>query len=187
LLRDEYRDDLRRLRHEADGDVEATRQALQRFPQLGPVGADIFCRAAQAVRPELRPYFDRKALDGAERVDLPADPSRLAKLVGAQDQTGLAAALVLVCLNRSLAGEVREQPDWSVVACGTQHVRHLATAFFLAMSPFEVTDLRQFHDRTGDSDRLSPAGRRRSPFVFSRQEVSPGSLWTYRSRSTPIS
>src|ERR1041384_1076346 len=82
LLRDEYRDDLRRLRHEADGDVEATRQALQRFPQLGPVGADIFCRAAQAVRPELRPYFDRKALDGAERVDLPADPSRLAKLVG---------------------------------------------------------------------------------------------------------
>jgi hypothetical protein len=108
LLQNDYGADLRRLRQQADGNVEAIHQALQRFPRLGPVGADIFCREAQAVWPELRPYFDRKTLDGAKRVGLPTDPARLAKLVSTQDQANLAAALVRVSLSRRLAGQVQD-------------------------------------------------------------------------------
>jgi hypothetical protein len=108
LLHDDYRGDLRRLRQQADGDVEAIGQALRRFPRLGPVGADIFCREAQAVWPELRPYFDRKTLDGAERVGLPTDPARIAKVISTQNQANLAAALVRVSLSRRLADQVRD-------------------------------------------------------------------------------
>jgi hypothetical protein len=108
LLQNDYGADLRRLRQQADGNVEAIHQTLQRFPRLGPVGADIFCREAQAVWPELRPYFDGKTLDGAKRVGLPTDPARLAKLVSTQDQANLAAALVRVSLSRRLAGQVQD-------------------------------------------------------------------------------
>jgi hypothetical protein len=107
LLRDEYRGDMRRLRQAADGDTDTLRQLLQRFPRLGPVGADIFCREAQSVWPELRPYFDRKTLDGAKRIDLPTDRERLARLVRPEDQATLAAALVRVSLDRRLADQVR--------------------------------------------------------------------------------
>ena len=51
LLRDEYRDDLRKLRERAEGDPARIRELLTAFPRLGPVGADIFCRDAQAVWP----------------------------------------------------------------------------------------------------------------------------------------
>jgi hypothetical protein len=77
-------------------------------PRLGPVGADIFSREAQEVWPELRPYLDRKALDGAERIGLPADPDRLAHLVSADDLARLAAGLVRVSLDRRLADDVRD-------------------------------------------------------------------------------
>nr|WP_042178123.1 hypothetical protein [Kibdelosporangium sp. MJ126-NF4]CEL12985.1 hypothetical protein [Kibdelosporangium sp. MJ126-NF4]CTQ98671.1 hypothetical protein [Kibdelosporangium sp. MJ126-NF4] len=106
LLRDDYRGDLRRLRREADGDVEALHQSLRRFPRLGPVGADIFCREAQSVWPELRPYFDNKTLDGAKRIGLPMDSGKLARLAGTRDQARLAAALVRVSLSRQVTGQV---------------------------------------------------------------------------------
>ncbi len=54
------------------------RELLTAFPRLGPVGAEIFCREAQAVWPELRPTLDRKAIDGAKAVGLPADADELA-------------------------------------------------------------------------------------------------------------
>ncbi|TDV50997.1 endonuclease [Actinophytocola oryzae] len=100
LLLDDYRGDLRRAR----GDDLATH--LRRFPRLGPVGVEIFCREAQAVWPELRPHLDRKTLDGARTVGLPADGKKLAKLAG-NDVHRLAAALVRVSLDRELAKAVR--------------------------------------------------------------------------------
>ncbi|GAA1270692.1 hypothetical protein GCM10009609_37250 [Pseudonocardia aurantiaca] len=49
LVGREYGDDLRRLRDRAGGDPAQVRALLTRFPRLGPVGAEIFCREAQAV------------------------------------------------------------------------------------------------------------------------------------------
>ncbi|MBP2475408.1 hypothetical protein JOF53_004280 [Crossiella equi] len=96
LLRERWRDDLRRLHEEADGDLDRLRELLTEFPRLGPVGADIFCREAQAVWPDLRPYFDEKAMKGAAKAGLPKDPAELAGLVDGSDQARLAAALVRV-------------------------------------------------------------------------------------------
>jgi hypothetical protein len=76
-------------------------------PKLGPVDADIFCREAQAVWPELRPYFDKKALDGAAKTGLPRDPHQLAELVDDTELAPLAAALVRVTLEKGLAEEIK--------------------------------------------------------------------------------
>jgi hypothetical protein len=107
LLHREYGDDLRTLRDRAEGDPGRIREALTGFPRLGPVGADIFCREAQDVWTSLRPAIDGKALDGARRVGLPADPDELARLARGSDLAPLAAALVRVALDKSLAEEVR--------------------------------------------------------------------------------
>lgn len=76
------------------GDPRRLEKLITEFPRIGPTGAQIFCREAQAVWPWLRPYFDRKALDGAKKAGLPTDPGRLAKLVPGDDSARLAAALV---------------------------------------------------------------------------------------------
>ncbi|ATY11895.1 endonuclease [Amycolatopsis sp. AA4] len=100
FIRDRYRDDLRRMADDADGDPRRLEKLLAEFPRIGPTGAQIFCREAQAVWPWLRPYFDRKALDGAKKAGLPTDPDRLAKLVPGEDSARLAAALVRRSLRR---------------------------------------------------------------------------------------
>ncbi|HEY8372980.1 MAG TPA: endonuclease [Pseudonocardiaceae bacterium] len=107
LLLDRYRGDLRRLREAAGGDRAELRRRLQEFPRIGPVGADVFCREAQAVWPELRPYLDRRALTAAHDLGLPTDPDRLAELVAANDLARLAAALVRAGLDRRLAEKIR--------------------------------------------------------------------------------
>jgi hypothetical protein len=94
LLIDRWHGDLRRLRAEAEGDPGRIRELLQEFRRIGPVGAEIFCREAQGVWPELRPAFDRRTLDGAARNQLPRDPDRLAALVEPGELPRLAAALV---------------------------------------------------------------------------------------------
>lgn len=94
LLIDRWHGDLRRLRKQADGDRGRIRELLQEFPRIGPVGADIFCREAQGIWPELQPTFDRRALDGAQKKHLPKDPARLENLVSPKDLPRLAAALV---------------------------------------------------------------------------------------------
>lgn len=94
LLVDRYQGDLRKLRDELDGDPRAIRERLTEFARIGPVGAEIFCREAQAVWPQLRPSFDRRALDAAGKAGLPTDPAALATLVPARDLARLAAALV---------------------------------------------------------------------------------------------
>lgn len=100
FIRDRYGDDLRRMADTADGDPQRLEKLITEFPRIGPTGAQIFCREAQAAWPWLRPYFDRKALDGARKAGLPADPERLAKLVPGDDSARLAAALVRRSLRR---------------------------------------------------------------------------------------
>jgi hypothetical protein len=106
ILLERYSGDLRKLREDAGHDRAEITKLLQKFSRVGPVGADIFCREAQAVWPELRPYLDKKALDGAKRVGLPQDAVKLSRLVGKDELALLAASLVRVALDRGLAEEV---------------------------------------------------------------------------------
>ncbi|MFG2988277.1 endonuclease [Streptomyces sp. NPDC048257] len=94
LVLDRYGGDLRRLRSAAGEDPGRIRELLQEVPRIGPVGADIFCREAQGVWPELRPAFDRRARRAAAGLGLPRTPGGLAGLVGTEDLPRLAAALV---------------------------------------------------------------------------------------------
>jgi endonuclease III len=100
---DDYDGDLRKLPQRASRDVGRARELLQRFPGIGPTGADIFCREAQAAWPWLRPYLDDLTLKGAERLGLPTDPKRLADLVPERDLPRLASALVRAGKDRKLA------------------------------------------------------------------------------------
>lgn len=58
---------------------------------------------AQGVWPEAAPYLDAKALQGAERLDLPKDPERLTELAGDTDPAVLAAALVRAAVDKEAA------------------------------------------------------------------------------------
>ncbi|MGW1099672.1 endonuclease [Streptomyces sp. NPDC002455] len=100
LLLDTYGGDLRRLRREADGDMDTLRAGLRRFPGIGPAGADIFLREVQTVWPEAAPYLDAKALQGAERLGLPATPDKLVRLAKGENPAVLAAALVRSALDK---------------------------------------------------------------------------------------
>ncbi|WBB95946.1 MULTISPECIES: hypothetical protein [unclassified Solwaraspora] len=90
--------DLRRLHAEGGDDPAVLRRLLTMFPGIGPTGADIFLREAQAVWPGLRPYLDKRVVTGARKLDLPTSPRRLAALVGERDLPRFAAALVRVSL-----------------------------------------------------------------------------------------
>ncbi|MYM19794.1 endonuclease [Brevibacterium sp. 5221] len=98
LLAD-YRGDLRRLRADGGADLAALGRLLQAFPGIGPAGAQIFLREAQGVW-SLEPVFDAKALEGARRAGLPADPEALAGLVAPADRAQFAAALVRRALQK---------------------------------------------------------------------------------------
>ncbi|WP_406382158.1 endonuclease [Streptomyces sp. NBC_01618] len=121
LLLVEYGGDLRRLRKEADGDLDILRSGLRRTPGMGPAGADIFVREVQAVWPEAAPFLDGKALQGAEKLGLPASPANLVRLAeqvdqaeqaeraGQTDDRGpavLAAALVRAALDKHVVDDV---------------------------------------------------------------------------------
>ena len=99
LILDDWSGDLRKLRADADYDPAAIHGRLLRLPRIGPTGADIFCREAQGVWPELRPSFDKRALDGARAAGLPTNPARLAGLVAGADLPRLASALVRATLS----------------------------------------------------------------------------------------
>jgi hypothetical protein len=107
MLRERWHGDLRELRQEADGDVEGIRALLQEHPRIGPVGADIFCREAQSVWPELQPYCDQATLDQAAALGLPHTAAGLARRTGSADVARLAAALVRVRLD---GGTFEAQP-----------------------------------------------------------------------------
>ncbi|TJZ44498.1 endonuclease [Streptomyces piniterrae] len=101
LLLERYKGDLRRLREGTD-----PKKLLREVPGIGPTGVDIFLREAQAVWPEFSPYLDRKALDGAERLGLPASPGKLVSLVAEADLPRLAAGLVRTALSKQVAEDV---------------------------------------------------------------------------------
>ncbi|MBP2364697.1 endonuclease [Pseudonocardia parietis] len=107
-LLDDYAGDLRKLRDRADRDPDRIRELLTAFPRLGPTGASIVTRELQAVWPELRPSLDGKALDGAKRIGLPAEPGELVRLVDDEDLAKFAAALTRVGLDKKLGEEVLE-------------------------------------------------------------------------------
>ncbi|MFF2818798.1 endonuclease [Kitasatospora cineracea] len=107
LVLDRWRGDLRRAGAAADGDPEALRGLLREVPRIGPVGADIFCREAQAVWPWLRPSFDARVCRTARDLGLPGTPRGLAGLVPPEDCARLAAALVRVGRSERAAAQVR--------------------------------------------------------------------------------
>jgi hypothetical protein len=111
LAVERYGGDLRRLRDQADGDTATIRRLLQEFPGLGPAGADIFLREAQAVWPGTAPYLDAKALQGARALDLPTAPDALLRLADGAEPAVLAAALVRVALDKKAPRAVREAAD----------------------------------------------------------------------------
>ncbi|MFI0737371.1 endonuclease [Streptomyces sp. NPDC021100] len=109
LLLDRYGGDVRRMRAAADGDPGRLPEILQEIPGLGPAGAGIFLREVQGVWPELLPYLDDKALQGAARLGLPDRPGPLARLVDPERTPALAAALVRAALDRDVVEDVRRR------------------------------------------------------------------------------
>lgn len=109
LLTERWGGDLRRLREEGDGKVPEVRRLLQEFPGVGPTGADIFLREVQRVWPQVAPYLDRKALQGAERLGLPGDPDRLVGLAGTTEPAVLAAALVRASVDKEVARDTLDR------------------------------------------------------------------------------
>lgn len=108
LLLERYGGDLRRMREEADGDVDRLRDLLTEVPGIGPTGADIFLREVQGIWPEVHPYLDAKTLQGAERLGLPKDSRALARLVERDETPALAAGLIRAALDKAVAEDVRE-------------------------------------------------------------------------------
>ncbi|MER6210039.1 endonuclease [Streptomyces sp. NPDC001642] len=108
LATQRYSGDLRRLRDQADGDIATIRRLLQEFPGVGPAGADIFLREAQAVWPGTAPYFDAKALQGARVLDLPTEPAALLRVADGAEPAVVAAALVRVALDKKAPPAILE-------------------------------------------------------------------------------
>jgi endonuclease III len=104
MLLDRYRGDLRRLRDEAERNPRRERALLKEFKGIGDVGADIFFREVQVAWEELFPFADRRTLQTAQRLGLPADARALARLAGNRpdEHSRLVAALVRAGLERDL-------------------------------------------------------------------------------------
>jgi hypothetical protein len=108
LVLDRWKGDLRKLRDEAaDGGTAKVLELLREVPRIGPVGAGIFCREAQAVWPELRPFFDDRACETARSLGLPHTPHGLGVLVAETDLPRFAAALIRVHLSKGAVDELR--------------------------------------------------------------------------------
>jgi endonuclease III len=96
MVLDEYGGDLRRIRPSGRNAVDDLAKTIASFPRIGPTGARIFSREIQDVWPEVRPYFDDRALKSAEKLELPTDPKKLADLARDGRVSVLAAALARV-------------------------------------------------------------------------------------------
>ncbi|KHL10608.1 hypothetical protein CLV56_2048 [Mumia flava] len=99
--------DLRRMHADAGDDPDALARRLQEVRGIGPAGAAIFLREAQAVWPGLRPYVDDLAVRGARALGLPTTPSRLAALVDGEDLARLVAGCVRAARDDRVADVVR--------------------------------------------------------------------------------
>lgn len=103
---DDVGGDLRRLYREADS-AHTLHRRLTGIPGVGAGAAHIVLREAQWVWPDLHPYLDQRALDGAAQLGLPDDPDTLGGLVDPIDLPRLAAACVLATL---APARVRAEP-----------------------------------------------------------------------------
>lgn len=103
LVIGEYGGDLRRM-HETSPDIE---RDVQRFKGIGPAGAAVYCREVQGIWPDLAPYVDELAADGAERLGLPRSADRLAALVPPADLPRLIAACVRAARDDAVVEDVR--------------------------------------------------------------------------------
>lgn len=106
LVLDRYGGDLRQLAKEAGGDVKRLRSRVKQVKGIGDVGADIFLREAQGVWPDARPYLDKQAIKGAQRLGLPDDAETLAGLARDDDLDRFVAGLVRVARDKQLAETV---------------------------------------------------------------------------------
>ncbi|ONH23844.1 hypothetical protein [Pseudofrankia asymbiotica] len=93
-LLDTYDGDIRGVRDAADYQGSREHTLLTQIKGIGPVGADIFLREAQAGWDELIPYIDARTRQTARELGLPGDPRRLLMLVEREDFPLLVAALV---------------------------------------------------------------------------------------------
>ncbi|OHV63238.1 hypothetical protein BCD48_38425 [Pseudofrankia sp. BMG5.36] len=93
-LLDTYDGDVRGVRDAADYHGGREHTLLMQIKGIGPVGADIFLREAQAGWDELVPYVDARTRQTARDLGLPGDPRRLLELVEREDFPLLVAALV---------------------------------------------------------------------------------------------
>jgi endonuclease III len=94
LVLDRYDGDLNQLREAAEHDPGRIHSLLQECKGIGRVGADIFCREAQRVWPELRPFADAAAVEVAEQLGLGSSPEELVELIEDDDLSRLTAALI---------------------------------------------------------------------------------------------
>lgn len=106
LLIERYRGDLRLLAEQAGRDAGRCAELLQQLPGIGPLGAAIFLREAQAVWTWLRPYLDERAAAAAERFGLPGTARELASAGGTADLSRLTAALIRVSRDRALQAQL---------------------------------------------------------------------------------
>jgi endonuclease III len=109
MVRERWRGDLRKLHEEAGSDTKRLRGLLTEFKGIGPTGADIFLREAQAVWPDIAPYVDARVSLGAKRLGLPTTARGLFGLVDSpRDMARLASALVRAALEPGIVDEVKE-------------------------------------------------------------------------------
>jgi endonuclease III len=109
IVRERWRGDLRKLHEEAGSDTKRLRGLLTEFKGIGPTGADIFLREAQAVWPDIAPYVDARVSDGAKRLGLPTTARGLFGLVDSpRDMARLASALVRAALEPGIVDEVKD-------------------------------------------------------------------------------
>ncbi|MGH3170124.1 MAG: endonuclease [Trebonia sp.] len=109
-LIEDWHGDLRRLRHEADGDPKEIARLLTGFPGIGPAGASIFLREVQETWGSVAPYVDDRMAQGARKAGLPASQDELKELVAQSEHPArLAAALVRMSLGDSPGEEPRRQ------------------------------------------------------------------------------
>jgi endonuclease III len=101
-LLDHWKGDLRSLHAEAGDDKAVLATLLQEFKGIGPAGAGIFLREAQAVWPGIAPYVDDRVKQGAKRIGLP-----LRSITGpAEDAAALSAALVRLSRDTTATDQV---------------------------------------------------------------------------------
>jgi endonuclease III len=107
VANEKYGGDLRRLAKESDRDVATAKRLLQEFKGIGDTGADIFLREVQDAWTWVRPYFDKRTLDSARKLGLPADPDELSSLAG-KSCAPLAAALMRASKDKDVRKQVTD-------------------------------------------------------------------------------